>query len=294
MPEIYKYHSLSVKTMLLVFTLFFIPTLFSCKNNNPEQKQYDLLKSNLRYKSYKTISENAIPPLVLLFNTTNHYEDTVVSEETIRLLLGYLWIANDQPDYAIAEGNNILDFGNVRKETKLLAHSIIAIAMYEKGLKTLAFDESNKCAKLIQKMPETGSSDLNIATYHIITGTLCIYNENYQGARFHFAGFNIFSRIGWPYMLADAMADIKEGKAASGVNKIKINAKDKTIPEVVTNHIIQAIKNIEKSTNVRDAKFLWTKDISLALYNEINNSPIKGINKVSELIANLCIKLNVD
>ena len=289
-----KYLTLSVKTISLVFSLILIPFFFSCNNNNPEQKQYDLLKSNLKYKSYKTLSENTIPPLVLLYNSTNHSCEKEVSEDVLRLLLGYLWIAEGKHDFAIAEGNNIIDFCNDNNETKLLAHSIIAIGLYEKGLKALAYDESKKCSKIIQKMPESGFSDLKIVTYHIIIGTLCIYNENYQGARFHFAGFNIFSRIGWPYMLVDAMADIKEGNTPSGVNKIKKIAENKTSPETVTKHIIQVITNMEKSTDIRDAKFLWTKNISFALYSEIKNSPVKGIEKITELITNLSIKLNID
>ena len=268
---------------------------FSCKNSsNPEQKEYDSLKSSLKYKSYKTLSENTIPPLVLLYNTTSHENDPEISEGVLRLLLGYSWAVSDKQNFAIAESNIIQDLSTDDKDLKFLAHSLAAISMYEKGWKTLAAEESKKGGSLLNKEPKTTESKLKIMAFHIVLGTVCIYDDNYQGARFHFAGLSIATGISWPFQTVDAMADIKEGKLQQGLKKIKVLISDKNIPESVRKSLAETLAAVEKTTGPVDSRLFWPRIISLALYEEIKNSSITGIEKVTELLDNLSKKLKID
>jgi hypothetical protein len=282
------------KTIFRIGFLSLLLFLFSCKSDNSEQKEYDSLKSNLKYKSYKTLSDNTIPPLVLLYNSTSHNEDPVISEGVLRLLLGYSWIVNNKSNYAIAEGNIIQDLSTNDKDLKFLAHSLVAISMYEEGWKKLAVDEAEKGESLLNKEPKTTESQLKIMTFHIIMGTLSVYLENFQGARFHFAGLSIATGISWPYQIADAMADLKEGKNKQGLLKIKVLKSEKDIPETVKKTLSETLDKIEKTSGTVDSKLFWPRSISLALYGEIKNSEINGIDKVTELLDNLSEKLKID
>jgi hypothetical protein len=281
------------KSFLCILALLFV--LFSCKPvNNPEQKQYDAMLLNLKYKSYKTLSENTIPPLVLLFNSTNHTDEPAVSEDVLRLLLGYSWVASGKPDYAIAENNIIQDMQTDDKDIKILGHSLAAMAMYEKGWKDLTSDESVKANRLLNKEPKPMDAQLKITTFHMIMGTLCIYEENYQTARFHFAWFNIISKIEWPYQLVDAMTDIKEGYLKQGLNKIDTLLGKKNIPESVFKQISETYTKTENTKGTVDAKLFWTNTNSFALYNEIKEADIPSVGKVMELLGKIRAKLKID
>jgi len=276
-----------------LFAIFFV--LYSCKNiNSPDQKQYESLLLNLKYKSYKTLSENTIPPIILLFNSTNHIDDPLVSEEVLRLLLGYSWVVSGKPDYAIAENNIIQDMSTEDKDIKILGHSLAAIAMFEKGWKTLATDESEKANKLLKKEPKPMDAQLKIMTFHMIMGTLCVYEENYQTARFHFAWFNIISKIEWPYLLVDAMTDIKESNLKQGMKKIKTLFNQPHLPEAVYKPISETFAKAENTKGTVDAKLFWTNTNSFALYNEIKDADIPGVNKIMELLGKIREKLKID
>lgn len=249
---------------------------------------------NLKYKSYKTLSENTIPPLVLLFNSTNHTDEPAVSEEVLRLLLGYSWVASGKPDYAIAENNIIQDMQAEDKDIKALGHSLAAMAMYEKGWKDLTSDESDKANKLLNKEPAPMDAQLKITAFHMIMGTLCIYEENYQAARFHFAWFNIISKIEWPYQLVDAMTDIKEGALKKGLDKIDTLIDNKRFPETVQKSVSDTYAKAENTKGTVDTKLFWTNATSFALYNEIKCADIPGIKKVMELVGKIREKLKID
>ena len=281
---------LNTSLLIIVFgmALFLV---YSCKTKKPiEETQYDNFISNLTYKSYKTLSENTIPPLVLIYNNTSHSEDIEISEEVLRLLLGYYWVMNNYTDKSIAENNIILEM-SLDKKNKMLAHSLKSICMSENGWPNLAQEESNYAKSYLNSEPEVVGSALDKMTYHLLLGTLSVYKENYQNARFHFAGFSIVSQIHWPYELADALADFKEEKNSIGLSKINAIIKNEYVPVEVKNNLLISSEKISKDAKIVDPKIFWSKDISLSLFKEMEKTEIHGIKKISDLIVKLSEKL---
>jgi len=230
-----------------------------------------------------------------LFNSTNHADDEpIVSEEVLRLLLGYSWVASGKPEFAIAENIIIQDMQTDDNDIKTLGHSLAAIAMYEKGWTSLAANELSKANKLLNKEPSPMDAQIKIMTFHLVMGTLCIYEENYQTSRYHFAWFNIISKIEWPYELVDAMTDIKEGFRKQGLKKIKSIIDNQYLPETVYKPIINNYSKVKNINGVADARLFWTNNNSFALYNELKNADIPGIRKVMELLGKIREKLKID
>jgi len=284
----YLFFKVSVLFGIILFILF----TYSCKSKNPEQKLYDSLQSTLKYKSYKTLSENSIPPVVLLFNTTRHPDDPKISEGILRLLLGYSWMTNGKTDYAIAESNIIQDISK-DQDIILLARSLNAICMYEKNWRSIANEETQEAVVDIPyNENDSLVTNLKSMTFHLVLGTLSIYKEDYQNARFHFAGFSLVSGIRWTYQIANAMADIKEGRPNEGLKEINIIRKNKSVPDSVRISIKEALEKIDKTKPI-DPKMFWTKTTSRAVYTDLNNSDITGINKIIELLNNLSEKLRI-
>jgi hypothetical protein len=295
--NIFSVHGRGIKKNFLTLSFLFLPLLlmFSCGGSpDPEQKEYDSMCSSLKFKSYKTLSENTIPPILLVYNSTAHEDDLILPEGLLRLLIGYSWAVNDKPDYAVAESKIIQDLSSEDKDIVFLANSLEALALYEKDLKTLADKESAKASALLNEMPSSKSTEMKKVTYHLLLGTLCVYEKNYQGARFHFAAFNTVTKIEWPYLICDAMAGINEGKTESALKNIKALAENKDIPEEVRNSLTETLKSVEKETKDIDPQLFWTKAVSQALYIAIKTSSIDGIDKISELMQNIQDKLSIE
>jgi len=273
--------------LLLLFT-------FSCKPHNPEEKKLDALESNLKYKSYKTLSENTLPPVVLLYNSTNPAVNPDISEGVMRLLLGYSWIVSNQPDFAIAESKIIDDLSTNDKDLKILDHSLAAMAMYDKGWKSLAADEAEKGSVLFMKLPNDTDTKLKAMTFHLIQGTLCVYQENYERARFHFLAFGNISKINWPCQLVEALADMKYNDVKSGLKKIKLISLNKTLPDTLRQPFKELIVKTDKDTGKIDSKIFWPRLVSFAMYAGIRNSAIDDIGKVCDLLAHLNKKLKIE
>ena len=287
-------YTFNKKTIFLFGIIFSILFSLSCRKKNPEEKQYDVLQSDLKYKSYKTLSENTIPPLVLLYNTTNHPEYPEISEGVLRLLLGYYWVVNNKVDYAIAESNIALDISK-NKDIKILSHALSAICMYEKGWKSLAKDESENVNELINKKEDSKEdSKLLEMTDNLMLGTLSVYQENVQNARYYFISFSIATGIRWPYEIADAMADFKENKNKSGLKKIKYISKNIKTPIIIKDTLKETLISIDVSKNSINPRLFWTKNTSKTVYNELKHSSISGINKVTVLLSQLSKQLKIN
>jgi hypothetical protein len=278
-----------ISFLLLVFFLF------SCGGStDPEQKEYDSMCSSLKFKSYKTLSENTIPPLLLVYNSTAHEDELKIPECVLRLLIGYSWAVNNKPDYAVAESKIIKELSSDDEDIEFLSHSLEALALYEKDLKTLAGKESVRASAALNKMPANKSTEMKQVAYHLLLGTLCVYEKNFQGARFHFAAFNTVTKVEWPYLICDAMADFNEGKTEQALKKIKTIAENKDVPEEVRTSLTDALKNVSKDSKDIDPKVFWTNTTSQSLYNAINTSAIEGIDKISELMGNIQEKLTIE
>jgi len=287
--------SFTLKTLLGLGMLLFMMFAFSCKTKNPEQNRLDTLETSLKYKSYKTLSENTIPPVVLLYNSTSHTEDPDVSEGVLRLLLGYSWIVSRQPDFAIAESKIIDDLSTDDNDLKLLANSLSAMAMYDKGWKLYAQEEAEKGSSLLLKKPKDTATKLKVMTYHMILGTLCAYQENYQRARYHFINFSSVSKINWPYELVDALADLKDScNIQQGLKKIKKLTLNKTLPDSLRLSLKKSMALAEKTTDKIDTRMFFPPLFSAALYEAIKKADIEGIGKVTELLNNLNRKLKIE
>lgn len=280
------------------FFLSFLTLLFySCgsSDKNPEQKAYDTMCSSLKFKSYKTLSENTIPPILLVYNSTAHEDELVLSEGVLRLLIGFSWAVNNKPEYAVAESKIIQDLSSDDKDLKFLANSLEALALYEKGLKTLAGDASVKASVLLNKMPDTiKTTVIKKIAYHMLLGTLCIYEKNFDGACFHFSAFNKVTKIEWPYLISNALASMKSGDTKQALKKIRIIAENKDVPEEVRNSLLETLKTAEKNTKEINPQLFWTKVISQALYHSIKTSSVEGIDKISELMGNIKDKLSIE
>jgi hypothetical protein len=280
-----------LKTFFTCFlTIVILLNLFSCKKKS-EQKQYESVLSSIKYKTYKGVSKTVVPPLLLVQNL-NKNDSAVVTEEIVRLLLGYYWAVSGNTTFAFAEGNITKDFSKDENYVSL-SHMLIAVGMYEKGWKNIAKIESEKGIAILNKSPNGKYSKIELTGFHFILGSLSIYEKNYDAARFHFAGFASLTGFNWTYTLVDAMGDVDKGNIKTGLQKIKKLGDDPSVPEGIRSTLKTTIAEVEKTTGSVDSALFWPRAVSEILYNQLKTVSKNGIGAFFDLIETVKRKINL-
>ncbi len=274
-----------VKFVIVNAILIFI---ISCSKPKTEEQLFEEMKSGFQFKTYTMLSKTTVPPIVSLYNSQRDKDMPEIKEEVVRILLAYSLAVSQSATCAIAEASLIKDPED--EKMKFLAQSVIAIALYEKGWRKIAFQQSEKANSYLKKNP--GKSALEeVITFHLVMGSMCIYTNNLRAARFHFAGFSNATQIHWPYQIFDALVDITENEFQKGLIKLKKISEDETVPEEVREIVASGIKEIEKDTGPVDSKLFWPRAVSKILFKELKKIGNASFSKVSEIVEEISSKL---
>jgi len=253
----------------------------SCGKEKTEQEKFSEMKTGLKYKTYALASRKAIPPVVALYNQQREKEIPELNEVTIRLLLAYGWAVMRKPVYALAEAEILKE--NKDYQVGFLAQSVVAIALYEEGLPTVAQTESAKALEMIKQNPNFEYDKETLILAHLTLASLAIRIENYEMARFHFAGFSELTRIEWPYRLFDACVDLKTGNMQSGLIKMKKLSQDEKIPAALRTTIAEGLKAVETKAGPVDSKLFVPRAITYILFEELKAKGSAAIKKIATL-----------
>jgi len=165
-----------------------------------------------------------------------------------------------------------------------LAQSVLAIALYEEGLQTVAHEESEKAAELAKQNPNFEYNKETMIVIHLILASLGIQLENYEMARFHFAGLSELTKINWPYHLFDACLDIKTGNIQTGLSKMKKLSQDNEVPGELRKCIADGIKEAEAKAGPVDSKLFFPRAIAYVLFQELKAKGSVTMQKISTLV----------
>lgn len=278
----------NMRTNYIVLFLAIIILVFSCEKKD-ERHLYEKELKRTSYKAYKAISGTTLGTVLVAYNATSD-EEIPFSSVYVRLLAGYGWTVMKKPVYTFAEANLILEESDDLRE-QALAHLLLSIGMYEKGWPVIAKQESDIG---LAGLKNTGVNDAEteILIVHILAGTVCIYDRNFDLAKVHFQGIGDITGIKWPVLLIDAMADIENGDIQKGLTKIKEASKDESIPREIREAMEEMIKDIENKTGKIDGPLFWPRLIGLALFDELKESANPTIEKIGKIPSEFCDKLS--
>ena len=278
-----------MKTKYTILFFLVIALVFSCKKKD-ERHLYEKELKRTSYRAYKAISGTTLGTVLIAYNAASD-EEIPFSSTYVRLLAGYGWTVMKKPAYTFAEANLILEDSDDPKE-QALAHLLLSIGMYEKGWPEIAKQESELGLTGLKNAGES-DAETEILIVHILAGTVCIYDRNFDLAKVHFQGIGDITGIKWPLLLIDAMSDIENGDIQSGLTKIKEASKDESIPEDIREAMEEMIKDIENKTGKIDGPLFWPRLIGLALFNELKKSTNPTIEKIGKLPSEICDKLSL-
>jgi hypothetical protein len=276
---------------LISFITLVLLLAAGCGGKKTERELYEEVRSSIKYRTYKAVSSKLSYDMISVKAVNVPAQVNKENELFMRLLLGYSWAVTKKDAFAFAESDIVSDRSTVPSE-KFLAHSINAIVMYENGWQELAKEESGLANGALNKSPDNQNVKLQAAVFHLIMGTLCIKDQNYAAARFHFAGFGTATDIHWPYQIVDAMADIQGGDVQKGLQKIKRMSQDPAVPPEIRLILADAISEIEKNTGGDvDSSLFWPKAVAGILLDQLKKSSVEEIKAAGETLDKLKEKL---
>lgn len=278
----------------LLVLLCTVILISACGKEKTEQEKYRDLQTSLKYKAYKAITSNVLPPALKLYNQQRQASLTKVDEGLVRLLLGYAWVISQKPALAMVEGKLVTVSDTDAEIYRLLGHSVIAIAMYEKGWEQIARIESSKAVDILKKEFGRKNARETLMVAHLLLGTVSIYEKNYKAARFYFAGFSAVARIDWPYTVVDALADIAEGQVQQGLTKMKKMTRDKSLPAEVRKAIAEGIAKIENDAGSVNSRLFWPRLISRLAYKELKSATNPATNSLMKVVNEIGSKVGLN
>ena len=274
------YNQQSILSVVLLLLLTFV----GCSSSElSEKEQYEEIRSSYQYKAYKPVSEKVVPLLAEGYNRTADSAYFKVKEPYLRLMLGYYWAIGDHPAFAFSEADLLTE--NPGNDHMLyLASMLNSCTMYQQGWTDLAKEESDKGMALAATNGDAKSVETETIVFHLLMGTVCIQQKNYDAARFHFAGFGQLTGIQYPYKIVDLLCDLKKGNVAAGMKKAKALSGDASVPENIREGLKEGIAEVESKGGDADSALFWPKFIFSHILDEMKASSRKNVRGLMSLV----------
>lgn len=275
-----------------LISLLIIGLLVACGSEKPsERAQYDEMRSSFKYKTYKVLSQGSVTFISEGYNKTLDSAGWKVEDSYFRLMLGYYWSISSHPAFAFAEAD-ILSEKSGTKNLSYLASMLNSCTMYQQGWTELAKEESDKGISLAASNGDKEMVETETMIFHLLVGTVCVQQENYDAAKFHFAGFGQLTGVEFPYKLIDIMIDVKKGDVKAGMQKAKVLSDDPTVPEGIRTELKKIVADVETKGGDVNSSMFWPKLISSFIMDEMKKSSKEGISGVMDLVGSATEKLN--
>lgn len=271
--------------------LLMIVLLTSCGGEKlSEREQYEEMRSSFKYKTYKVLSQGSVTLISEGYNKTIDSAGWKVEDSYFRLMLGYYWSISSHPAFAFAEADILAEKSGSQNLT-YLASMLNSCTMYQQGWTSLAKEESDKGIALASSNGDKEMVEMETMIFHLLVGTVCVQQENYDAAKFHFAGFGQLTGVDFPYKLIDIMIDVKKGDVKTGMQKAKVLADNPNVPETIRVELKGIVADVETKGGSVNSSMFWPKLISSFIFDELKKSSKKGVSGLMGLLDSATSKL---
>ena len=252
--------------LLLVIALL---NLAACASSpKSEADQYNNLRKSTIYKAYQKVSIEAMKPVVNEYDKQLAKKDRPqVASEQVHALVGLIWIASMQPDFALAETDYAMD--SVRDPRDRYAILILqSVAMHQQGWHFLAKQTSLE-AKALGQINNLGNNYNNILLLtHIAGSILALQEGNITYVASEIREYGILSNQAWMVDLGDATQQMYTGAHAQAIAKLENmqdNADLSAIERDGVGRVIEAAKAGGKDApyEVAKAAVYLTADVAI-------------------------------
>lgn len=274
-----------------------IPFLFlsSCSKKT-EREQYESMTSGLKYKAYKKLSREAIPPLMKVYNESlqgTEKEGYQLQESyVVHLILGYAWAVSGKPAFAFAE-SELVSQSSQAPEVQFLSVYLNSMIMGQQGWVGLSQEELKKADSYSSSKLEAEKLKLNLMIFHLVLGSVHIQHKNFDAALFHFKNFSIVSGVNFPLQLVEIMRDVEKGDIKNALINAKKLSENPEIPEPLRLELKKSIKQIEDKAGPADSMLFWPKLVGAVVLEKLSQSSDAQIKKIMNELDSVKKKLTL-
>lgn len=257
-----------------------------------EQDKYEDLQDGFFYKMYNTLSRETIRGITDVYNIQPAgYEHKPLSRARVHALLGLMWSMGLDDEYAIADGQLALNKADEMKE-QYIAHSIMALAFYNKGWVGLAREQS-----ALVKQPKFAGYEQKYAkealVANLIVGSLAIREGDLATTQHTFSKVAASTDKPWVETLAKTAALSMNGSILDAISSLKALASDPTLTRTEREQVLSLLAETEqleeteqqgKSELSSADKTKITREVGKVLFNQVEQ---QGQSSMQGLISDL-------
>lgn len=262
-----------MRILFIFFIVVVALSMGSCSKTNNEERIIRKTTSSLQYKSYYTLTKSALPILHSQMKHDKSFDTITVND--LRIYLAYSWATSQKNTFGYAETSLILEDSGSTETQKQMAHLINSMLLINLNCITMSEKEFALSNPILSTSTE--STKDNRILLHLIIGIACVYNEQYEHARYHFSILSKISPYSWPYKLTDAILLIKQGKIQRGLIELKRLQDDLSVPKDMRDIIHTQITSLEKNTGPVESDFFWLRAMGYIVFDELKRTASPSI-----------------
>jgi hypothetical protein len=246
------------KVFLFLVTASLVVQLAGCASSPKTQSDhYRDLQNGTIYKTYQKVSVKAMKPVVKEYNRELAKDNRAqVGETHVHALLGFIWLASSEPDFALAEADYAL--GQARDpRDRYNALAIQALAMHQQGWYHLARQKSTE-AGILSKTHGFSNRYTNIlALVHVSGAALAAmdYNIPHTISAVREAGEVLDQK--WIVQLGDGTQEVYDGANTKAIARLERLQKDPKLSDKErqgVGKVLAVVKKGGKDVSINMAK----------------------------------------
>ena len=206
----------------LILLVMLLTQLAACATSpKGEADQYKELRNSTIYKTYQKVSSEAMKPVIKEYDKKLAQEQRPqVGAAHVHALLGLIWIAAAQPEYAIAETDTATQSASDPRD-RYATLTLQALALHEQGWHFIAKQKSVEAKALVQLHGLSNSYSNVLILTHVAGSALALQEGNITYVAEEVRDLGTLTRQDWMVDLGDATQEAYTGSHARAVAKLE-------------------------------------------------------------------------
>lgn len=217
----------------------------------------DLQKGTI-YRTYQKLSVKAMEPVVKEYNKELAKDNRAqVGETHVHALLGFVWLASSEPDFALAEADYALGQAKDPRD-RYNALAIQALAMHEQGWYHLARQKSTEAGMLVKTQGFSNRYTNILALVHVSGAALAMMDYNIPHTISAVREAGVVLDEDWIVELGDGTQETYDGATTKAIARLERLQNDPKLSDKERQGVGKVLEVVKKggkdvSTNMAKA-----------------------------------------
>jgi len=262
------------KFNLSLLLIIFILQLTGCASSpKGEEKQYKKLTGGTVYKAYQQVSITAMKPIIKEYDKQLAEENKPqMATVQVHALLGLIWVASLQPDFALAETDYAMEsVSDPRDRYAILA--LASVAMHQQGWHFMAKQKSLEAETLVQLHNLRNRYSNLLLLTHVAGSALALQEGNISYVASEIQEYGKLSNQSWMVQVGEVTQEVYSGAHTQAITKLEKLQADPSLSAIERDGVSR-ILNAAKSGGKDAPGEVATAAVYLAVDTAIKSNPL--------------------